>query len=352
MTKTPTLSVAMLGTTSCGKSSYLLGMYATLAAGLMNGFFLYCRERKLDLRLLAEWEDLCSSGTFPPPTREDGAQQYPFVLNAGIDPWLNFDMLDYRGGALLTTDDDNPDVVPMRAQLRAADTVYAVVSCEHLTQRITAENLERTHRSTKIAAISTQLQREIRERRAEGKALPSIVVLLTKADLLRPRFQGHAEDVLFKELVEDVRLLFPLAFQRGISAMICPVRLGYFGSPDAQKVDAPSVAPNNLMHPIAYTLLCRLGPAVVETRRAIAEAEKALTQAERDEQQYRNRVFSSSAKIEAHAKATRQAKAALAALREQLEVDTHRSALLGEQIGHLPLIQDGTVLNPTTPDVP
>ncbi|GAA3216907.1 hypothetical protein ACFO1B_15705 [Dactylosporangium siamense] len=345
MTEIPDLKVALLGTTNSGKSSYLQGMYATLAAGLMNGFFLYCRDRKLDLQLLAEWEELNTNGTFPETTREGASFEYPFVLNAGIDPWLNFDMLDYRGGALLTSDDEDPDVIRMRAQLRAAHSVYAVISCEHLTKRITPENRAQVLMSTKIAAISTHLQREIGRRRAEGAKPPSVVVLLTKADLLRPRFQGQPGDVLFKEIVEDVRLLFPLAFQKHISAMICPVRLGYFGTADARQVQAPSVAPNNLMQPIAFTLLHRLGVANAETARAVEQAQRTFTQAEQAEKSYGAKFFRTVAKEDAFAAATRAAAAKLAVLREQLAVDTSRYQDLGEQIGHLPLIQDGTVLD-------
>ena len=197
MAAIPTLSVAMIGTSSSGKTSYLHGMYATLSAGFVGGYFLYCRDEALDRQLLADWDKLCVDGRFPEVTLDDTARKYPFVLSQGTASWLHFDLFDCRGGILkepgetskvpgespddsrrrrsplypngkaafrpkADRDEDLPDVRRQRAQIAAAETLYLVISCEYLAEPVTGRDYEGVLREAGLRQITTELQAGVR----------------------------------------------------------------------------------------------------------------------------------------------------------------------------------------------
>ena len=175
-------------------------------------------------------------------------------------------------------------------------------------------------------------------------------MLLTKADLLKPRQWGNAEKVekpekaVFDELVEDVRKIIPIAFTERVNTLLCPVRLGFFNSPDAAQVDAPAVNPNNLLQPIAYTLMQKLRYTIAAAKKDLASAEVSLSGAKQAKKKHEDQWFKTQSRARDLADQVTAAQKRVDELRRRVADDSRRQAELAGQLNHLPIFESGKLL--------
>lgn len=244
----PSLTITALGNKGSGKTTFLLGMYADLSAG-RKGYFLNATNPDTDLLLAGKWDKLLDDGVLPPPNLADNIP-YAFLFLDGARPLLGVDWLDYRGGAL---EDEvgaaSGDVPGLHERLNKSDAVYLVVDGGYLVQPVENHTKPGIQRRAGLRRMTSLLQTAIRAREEAGDLPPSIVVLITKADLI-PRARRDPLDAV----VMDIQKLLSVCFADGLSTLICPVMLGHFGLNPQGKVRTSDIAPHDLHLPIIFSL--------------------------------------------------------------------------------------------------
>lgn len=246
----PTMTVTMLGRRNSGKTTFTLGMYAVLAAGF-KGFSLQAGTLNEELDIANSWNHLADDSLWPPGTR--ASQSYRMALKDGPTPVALIDWEDYRGGALFDLSEE-PDAARLHERLHESDSVYVLVDGEALREYLKEGGIQRlgAHR---ISAILVNLFNHVRER---ARPLPSIVILVTKSDLLDDDPKAYRQD----EIVRVIRELLPICFVPKITTLICPVTLGRF-SPDF------AADPHQFHKPILWSMLNFLQQQHVATLAAI-----------------------------------------------------------------------------------
>lgn len=272
----PSLTVTALGNRGSGKTTFLLGSYAEMSAG-RSGYFLSATDPDVDLRLAGRWDKLFEDGELPPPNQADNIP-YRFRFTDGLTPLLNVDWLDYRGGALEDERGaESGDVAALHERLIHSDSVYVVIDGGYLVEPVTDGDRRDIMRRTGLRRISSLLQYAIHARSQLEDPLPapSIVILITKADLIPSARRSHVD--AFAGELQD---LIPVCFQIGLSTLICPVSLGHFGLNPAATVRTEDLDPRDLHLPIVYSLAeyaSQLSRGALHMSRNAAEARDALS---------------------------------------------------------------------------
>lgn len=246
----PSLTITALGNRGSGKTTFLLGMYAEMSVG-RRGYFLSATDPDVDLKLAGRWDKLFEDGELPPPNLADNIP-YQFRFTDGLTPLLNVDWLDYRGGALEDERGaESGDVKELHERLIRSDSIYVVIDGGYLAEPVTDDTRRDIMRQTGLRRMSALLQHTIHARTQLEDSLPapSIVILITKADLI-PSTRRSQMDALSSELQE----LVSVCFQTGLSTLVCPVSLGHFGLNPAATVRTEDIDPRDLHLPIVYSL--------------------------------------------------------------------------------------------------
>lgn len=248
MANHPSLTITALGHRGSGKTTFLLGMYADLSGG-RKGYFLNAPDPDMDLDLARKWDKLLDDGELPPANLANNIR-YSFLFLDGARPLLGVNWIDYRGGAL--ADDqgaESQDVPGLHERLNESDSIYLVIDGGYLIEPVTTSNRSGIMRDAGLRRMTSLLQNAVQSRAAADSPRPSIVILITKADVIpRQRFASLGS------LVDDVQSLLGLCFTEGFSTMICPVMLGYFGLEPKERVNQGDIAPRYLHLPIIYSL--------------------------------------------------------------------------------------------------
>jgi hypothetical protein len=197
--------------------------------------------------------ELCTDGVLPDPT-DEAPQLYEFVLQHQDSSIAEFDWADFRGGALFSRSDRHGDVEVLRRRLVASDSIHLVLDggvladAHPLTE---PANLSSALGADRMSAIVRQA---IDERRSRDLAAPSLVVLLTKADrILECGGPGRSARFCLDQAVDRVIALLPIVTNAGLTVMVCPVQVGFFGRATG-RVDPATVAPEWLHQPILFTV--------------------------------------------------------------------------------------------------
>jgi hypothetical protein len=272
----PQFTVTMLGPTSSGKTGFLLGMYASMSAGIAD-FFLHARDNDLDLELALAWETLLLKEKLPEPTGA-GTKSYPLMLKSGMDSVLAIDWLDYRGGALVDRALE-ADTAVLLERLRMSDTVFLVLDGKELSAGVRDDNVLVVDMKTRANRMRTLMVNAF-----EGRPWPPIVVVITKADLLGAGSPGKSDEEISDEVVAAVRRLFRICFQPGVTVMVCPVSLGDFGpDPTDREAKPGSIRLVNMHKPLLFALSrmleARIDSAVLgidAVEQSMAENQKRL----------------------------------------------------------------------------
>lgn len=255
------VKVTMIGGKNVGKTCYLHGMYAVMRRG-ENNFFLHTPDANVDNLLMRNWAALSKRGDrkWPLPTSEE-LVRYNFSFKRGLSRTImDFDWIDYRGGALMEDTDTSEELIN---ELNQSNCLFFCVDGAEL----------RTPIADRLYEVDNQLCISRAKVLLDGlpRRVP-IVVLITKHDMCRNRLRD--------DVMKDVELLFDawLAKGEGWDVMICPVTLGTGLAEDP--TSAP-ISPRNLHLPLIYSVFSMQVDNLVEADRESRRLKEARTASER-----------------------------------------------------------------------
>jgi len=349
MTTVPKISVFIAGANDSGKTCYTMGMFATLAGGLVSGASLHSRDRKLGLGLLNAWTDFAETGLFPDLTAPGMTFTYPFTFKVGLEPWIDFDIMDYRGEVFTLEDDSDPDVKQMLGHLNHSASVYIIIDSGQLLNSVTPANKDSILRATKLRELAGPLHQAIERHQEARLPMPSVALLLTKSDRLRKRFNSDQPDsAALKELIGDLEQLIPLAFSPGITTLVCPVRIGLVDGSQPGQWSADRVDPRNLHRPIAFTLLHYLRIQSLQAKEQIKTLSSSRAQVNREYLEIDNLLFKGSKRKQRMSQLKEQISeidAAISAAKDDNEVTGTRIDELVPMLRTVTVLQDGLPVN-------
>ncbi|MGP0024429.1 MAG: CHAT domain-containing protein [Streptosporangiaceae bacterium] len=271
------LILTTLGAANSGRSTFLLGVYAILSAGLY-GYFTFTEDPDQDIDLLDAWGLLIEEGELPPPTGNEN-KHYRFVFKHGLTPLITIDWMDYGGDALNDANESASDGAELRERLDCSDSIYLVLDGGTIAGWLDDPSKRAfVQEKLRVRAMSSLVLQAVRNRHERGLPPPSLAVLITKADLLRG--PGRSVGQALAMVVEALPDMLPVAGVPGVTAFVCPVKVGDFGLGSAETVDASSVDPVGLHQPIIFSLMHYL--TVGHGRRALTvdQASASLSQVE------------------------------------------------------------------------
>ena len=250
------LVITMLGTSLSGKTTYLLTMYGTLSLGV--GRQSLVADPNQDYELGENWDRLSREGRLPPPTADE-PHEYLFTFTHDLAPVAELDWTDFRGGAMdarVPDDDDSADTAQLIARLSRSDSIYLVLDGEHLAASPADDSLPATMLTRRMTSL---VRHAIRRRQADGQAPPSLVALITKADLL---LRGMWEDAqiwrTMDATTQRVRTLLPVLSEAGVRALICPVSVGHLGDHPGGQVNPANINPLWPEKPVLFSVVAHL----------------------------------------------------------------------------------------------
>lgn len=230
--------ITMLGASNSGKTTFLLGMYYVMR-GLFGDYSLRA-ERDVDIALKHTWRRIARpKGREWPLPNDEKWVRYDFSFSRNLEALIQFEWLDYRGGALdaLTSDPDVPEILKQASQ---STCLFLTVAGDALIDDTKGREF----------AIRDQVLLDEMIQLVQDANKPPLVILVTKADLCSVREPDDAR--LLELLVEDVKGLAPALFQRGGGwrVMVCPVTLGA----DLVNDSAAELEPKNLHVPLIFAI--------------------------------------------------------------------------------------------------
>ncbi|MEB3218517.1 MAG: hypothetical protein VKN72_20090 [Nostocales cyanobacterium 94392] len=230
--------IVMLGTSGAGKTCYMLGMYAVMQIGF-HGFTITAKDYDQDNELSNKWQALIEGeGESRWPAGTDQPHFYRFNLNYGARPMIEFEWLDYRGGAMSDQKTEN-DVQILRDYLKSSSCIFLCISGEYLKERDNLGNAVLQAKVGRMNQFLVDLNQEINP--SDDKPFP-IVIILTKYDECKHRQR--------QELYEDIQKILSSLFTRksGWLVTICPVSI----------FNGKQIAPQNVHHPLFFGIYSNL----------------------------------------------------------------------------------------------
>lgn len=239
------MKITMLGPTGSGKTCYMLGMYAHMQFG-MNGLTLSAEDPDDDLKLSNLWDRLVEvkdEKRWPPPN-DNNPKTYAFDFNYGFQPMMQFEWLDYRGGAMSDYSTET-DVQGLMSHLTSSSCIFLCISGEYLAEPLTS----RVARMAKIKRMNRLMATVGQQVRPTSQQPFPVVIILTKYDLC-----SHREK---EEVIADIKRLFQGLFtpHSGWLTMVCPVSLGKQLATDS---NAGIIDPINIHLPVAFAVYAKL----------------------------------------------------------------------------------------------
>jgi hypothetical protein len=244
----PHVRVTMIGNSRTGKTTYLVGMYAEMSVGISNYFL--TSDHDTHRSLTGMWSALVERGLLPTTTTE--SKTYAFTFRYGVAPLLSLEWIDYRGGAVTSGTDDEVTKA-LLARVVDSDSLYFTLDGELLASVLAGETgAERALRTT--TALYNNMLAEILDQRREANLFPpSIVLLVTKNDLLIEHVDGGPEERR-RKIGDWIAGRFPQVFDDDRDVAICTVSLGELGTTSVSKVEANLVDPIRVHKPMVFTL--------------------------------------------------------------------------------------------------
>ena len=232
--------ITMLGTAGAGKTCFLVGMYADMSGGRRG--FTFSTNPDDDLDLSDKWSRLIEAGPdrWPLPTSAQ-PKSYTFGFNYGFRRIMEFDWIDYRGGAL-SEGSTEADVQELKRYLKQSSCVMLCVSGEHLQEPKNAAVVRAQTGIGRLNSFLTELRAELGRQKKE---LPAVIIVVTKSDYCssRPR----------EEIEEQIRDLFNPLFapDGGWLVSIGSVSLGAGLATDTEKGE---IDPDNIHLPLIFSI--------------------------------------------------------------------------------------------------
>jgi hypothetical protein len=262
------------------------------------------------------------------------------VFNDGLTILLSIDWWDYRGGALLDKA-AKEDVAELLDRLDRSDSVYLVLDGEQLSELDIGSS--ESKRRTRASHMTTILQRSFKHRNEPGLEPPSLVVLLTKADLLDGRYPGaHGSEERDNAMLDEIEFLLPACFEKGVATMVCATSLGDFGI-GQRKVKPHTANARGLHKPMIFSLFCYLKARTTQLGQSVQQADLEVRQAEERLRELNERafVFMRGGKVRDTERDREVAQEYGKQLTEEQRDLERRAGNLLDVLGSMPIVLDG-----------
>jgi hypothetical protein len=249
--ETHEVTISVLGASRAGKSTYLLGLYATMTRGI-DHCTLHELDNNADVTLTEAWHDL-GRGQLPRPT-EMAPVRHNFVFARETRAKAIIHWTDFRGGALqdFVGPDGAPDVSDLLHQVSLSHGIFVMLDGEHFLKPITPARRELVAHEMLIHRISTVLTETFTRRTTLNQPLPSVAILVTKADLIDWHGAGTARTLA--EVTNEIRYLLPVAFQPRVCTAVCPVSVGRLEPMTGGQIRPDGISPNSVHLPLLFSL--------------------------------------------------------------------------------------------------
>jgi hypothetical protein len=325
MSEVKKIRITMLGSSQSGKTMYLLGLYAVMSAGL-DGYSLHARDLDVDIDLTEAWDALDDEGELPVATTE--TKPYELSFQRGFTRLIDIEWLDYRGGAM-TQKGGEADTAQLVNWLAESHSVYLTLDGSKLVGGVRDDNVLEMRRATSANLMGNHVRRAANTR---GGSPPSLVVLITKSDLLIAGASSPSRAL--DDAVEAVKRLLPIAFVEGATTMVCPVTLGDLGDSRDGLVDASRVSPRWVQKPIVFSLAQYFQGERAPDQEAITVYEQDIAAEEQALVDLRGKMFGNFRKASAQRIQQRliEARHALDAHRQLVDSATDRDRRLLDQL--------------------
>jgi hypothetical protein len=149
------------------------------------------------------------------------------------------------------------DAADLRQQLAESDSIYLVFDGGRLAPWLDGKaSIQDVQKWLRIGRMTTLLQHAIQDRVSRHLPLPSLVVVITKADLLA----GERREVgdALQTVIDNLQTLVPAAYVKDVTTLLCPVQVGNFGPKTPERVDVGDIDPMGLHRPMVFSLMHRL----------------------------------------------------------------------------------------------
>lgn len=233
------ITIAMLGHTRAGKTTYMASMYGALQEPV-SGFTLRAPATTEHDRLIESAKHI-QKGSYPPPS--DQRERYDFQLRHHGRVVCDFTWIDHRGGAIHERSNSSAQAAQLLRDLSGVDAI--LVFCDSAALANGEDETIGLDRLCNLVARSVSL----------AETPKSVVLLLSKADLI------YGFDA---EMLDPFSGLFAsIGTSNKVDGAIAPVACGF--------------TPRNVEKPIFYALKTIIG------RRANAAREQAKQHREREQ---------------------------------------------------------------------
>jgi hypothetical protein len=213
-----------------------------MSFGIKN-FTLVSTDNNADLFLDTLWSNI-QHGKLPLPN--DDIEKYSFHLAHDYKPVCDFEWMDYPGGILA---DPNHKFRPqLDSSISSADCILLILDGKLF--KIEAANEEEYKRKLANKLRNSDLKYETKyftQMSAKGEALPPILIVVTKSDLINPEYQEAIEQVIRQELAP----VFAGAEEKKGDRMVLMTTVSLGDNFD----HGGEVEPYNIEQPIAFAVL-------------------------------------------------------------------------------------------------
>lgn len=268
--------VTVIGFKSSGKTCYLAGMYDTMSYGVKN-FSLIEKDSDQDFYLQTLWENISSGEGRNWPVPNDEKRAYSFALCHSFDKVMEFEWLDYPGGALV--DPGYGLIDEIKSHLADSSCLLVLINGESFAYEGKPELKKKIQAGTKdeyCAIVKKNLKRnkdlvavkKLSEIATENKMLPPIALVVTKSDLIEDQWIGCVGDIIH----ESFENIFGEGGEDNRWVMVTAVTLGE-GIEDGEDAD-----PENIEQPIAYAVLSMLCNYIERAKQIKDDQNQALEQ--------------------------------------------------------------------------
>ncbi|GAA3865079.1 hypothetical protein GCM10022243_34140 [Saccharothrix violaceirubra] len=182
----------------------------------------------------AAWRALTAHGLLP----REGAPVHDLVLRDGDEV-----VAVLRCAEVSPADPADPAAV---ARVAASDAVHLVLDGGLLAAGPPDGLFE---------YMTALVRRALDVRRGVGRPAFPVVVLISKTDLIvgAADAAGVSHEERLAEVVEAVPGLLPVVRDEDVTAMVCPVQVGWFGAAREARVDPARVHPHGLDQAVVFT---------------------------------------------------------------------------------------------------
>lgn len=340
----PKIKLTMLGAAGSGKTTLMYGMYAILASGL-HGYHLYTVDPDDHIDLMEAWEQLYEHGRLPVPTSTDPVS-YQMTFNYGLETLLHLDFVDFRGGAGTESGrkaDAPEDIRMLRERLAESDSIYLVLDGRYVGEWL-AEGCPAMQLAgpMKIQVLGRYITEQFQRRREAGLPSPSLVLVISKSDVLA-EVSGLSGKEARDKMLQNMQNLVPFAYQPGVTALICPVQLGRFGLNPGLQVDHRKVQPTYVHKPLIFSLMHYLQEQMAVYEHGLSGLRSQHSAALRELDDLREGFMSifRGGRIREKSNEIDWTRDQISDLQKDLGTARQRAGQLMDQLVGLPIIKDG-----------